>query len=193
MTFPNGQRFSGTGTLIGKSSVLTAGHNVYSEENGGWVDQVEIFPGLDGTFMPFGRLFGSGWGTFKPWKSRQDPRYNIAHVDVDEIIGDTAGWLGVGKTNGIVGMPATLAGYPTDRDDGTFQYSASGPIGTANQDFLTYSIDADDAQTGGAIQRVVGDKVFVAAVHTGSVGGQNRGVRLNAPRLKIVRQWGRGQ
>ncbi|KKM77923.1 hypothetical protein LCGC14_1365200, partial [marine sediment metagenome] len=33
---------------------LTAGHNVYLHDNGGWASSVEVVPGMNGTYEPFG-------------------------------------------------------------------------------------------------------------------------------------------
>ncbi|MBA7551790.1 hypothetical protein ES705_44339 [subsurface metagenome] len=39
--------FIGSGVLIDKNHVLTAGHCVYSHSHGGWADNIKIIPGAD--------------------------------------------------------------------------------------------------------------------------------------------------
>src|SRR5262249_45009929 len=57
--FPYGGVYVGSGTLIASKYVITAGFNVYSPSLGGWAESIEVIPGLDGFYKPF----GSAWMT----------------------------------------------------------------------------------------------------------------------------------
>jgi glutamyl endopeptidase len=189
VTFPNAQKFSSTGTLVGRKHVLTAGHNIYSKENGGWPTQVEVIPGLDGTYMPFGKVYATKFQSFLYWVDSKDPNYDLALVTVNVEVGDTTGWLGMGKSNKLVGLDVTLSGYPMDLEAGAAQYYSADKVMTSNSAMITYGIDADGAQTGGAIQKSAKGQLYAAAVHIGATGGMNRGVRLNEFRLQYLKQW----
>jgi len=43
-----------SGAIIDEFHVLTCGHNVYLHDNGGWASSVEVIPGMDGSYEPFG-------------------------------------------------------------------------------------------------------------------------------------------
>jgi glutamyl endopeptidase len=189
VTFKNGQKFSGTGTLVGRKHVLTAGHMIYSHENGGWPTMVEVIPGLDGTYMPFGKVYATKFQSFLYWVDSKDPNYDLALVTVNVEVGDTTGWLGMGKSNKLVGLDVTLSGYPMDLESGAGQYFGAGKVASSNSAIVTYGIDADMAQTGAAIQRTAKGQLYAAAVHIGSSNGMNRGVRLNEFRLSYLKSW----
>jgi glutamyl endopeptidase len=189
VTFPNGETLAGTGTLVGRKHVLTAGHTIYSQARGGWPTQVELIPGLDGTYMPFGKVYATKFQSFLYWVNSSDPNYDLALVTVNVEIGDTTGWLGMGKSNKLVGLNLTLSGYPMDIEGGAGQYVDADTIVSSNTSIVTYGNDADNAQTGGALQRTAKGQLYAVAVHTGSTNGMNRGVRLNDFRLKYLKSW----
>src|SRR5690606_31347750 len=64
MTFPNGDTYTGTGTLIGAYHVLTAAHNLYGQELDGWVKRVTFTPAKNGNSNP-------------PWGSANAARVRI--------------------------------------------------------------------------------------------------------------------
>lgn len=189
VTFPNGETLAGTGTLVGRKHVLTAGHTIYSQARGGWPTQVEVVPGLDGTYMPFGKVYATKFHSFLYWVNSSDPNYDLALVTVNVEIGDTTGWLGMGKSNKLVGLNLTLSGYPMDIEGGAGQYFDADSVVSSNTSIVTYGNDADNAQTGGALQRVAKGQLYAVAVHTGSSNGMNRGVRLNDSRLQYLKSW----
>jgi glutamyl endopeptidase len=189
VTFSNGQKFAGTGTMVGRKHVLTAGHTIYSHANGGWPTMVEVIPGLDGSYMPFGKVYGTKFRSFLYWVDSKDPNYDIALVSLNVEVGDTTGWLGMGKSNKLVGLDVTLSGYPMDLESGDGQYFGGGTVASSNSALVTYGIDADMAQTGAAIQRTAKGQLYASAVHIGSSNGMNRGVRLNEFRLSFLKSW----
>ena len=54
MQFPDGRWFSGSGSMIDSTHVLTVAHNVYNKANGGWAKAVYVFPGQSGNLYPLG-------------------------------------------------------------------------------------------------------------------------------------------
>ena len=54
MSFPNGKTYTGTGTLVDRQHVLTAAHNVFGNDIGGFVETVYFIPARNGDEMPYG-------------------------------------------------------------------------------------------------------------------------------------------
>ena len=55
----DGQSTLGSGAMIDKNHVLTAGHCVYSQSQGGWADSIKIVPGADNGNEPFGHAWAT--------------------------------------------------------------------------------------------------------------------------------------
>lgn len=130
VTFPNGTRVAGTGTVVGVNDILSATHMLYSPDNGGWASNVEVFPGADFNGMT-GRIedtpinLGSytwqmtGWptqafsdgsdATFSGYESQ----YDVAVLGLSTPLGTQTGWYGIaaGYDNA---QWANVLGYSTD-------------------------------------------------------------------------------
>jgi len=124
MTFPNGGVYYGSGTLIGKKYVITAGYNLYSAALGGWARGIEVIPGLDGHYKPFGSAWAASMRTYSDFIHRGDMNLNIGLVSLGQPIGEYTGWLGYGSFSDGDLRAATIhiAGYPVDLSYGRTLY-----------------------------------------------------------------------
>src|SRR5262249_11021372 len=103
--FPNqrsNQFTESSGVLIDRFHVLTAAHVIYSHADGGWADEVVVFPGQNGQRVrPFGQAFGTLERAFNPFidsdnRGSYDDHGDLALITLDRPIGDSAGWLALG-------------------------------------------------------------------------------------------------
>lgn len=135
ITFPNNRTFNGSGVMVSRFHVLTAGHNVYSSTNGGWAKSIRFTPLLDGTRAPYGsanmtyqRTYNSfiNYERANPRKTSRDVN-DIALLTLDRTLGDRTGWMAYGYDNNngrfASGTIMNTAGYP----------SAGGYTGTKMQ------------------------------------------------------------
>ena len=67
ITSEDDTRWIGSGAIIDEFHVLTAGHNVYLHDNGGWVSSVEVIPEMDGSYEPFGSSYSVS--NYEKWKN----------------------------------------------------------------------------------------------------------------------------
>ncbi len=67
ITAADNTKWIGSGAIIDEFHVLTAGHNVYSHDNGGWASSVEVVPGMDGTYEPFGSAMVIDMRSYTGW------------------------------------------------------------------------------------------------------------------------------
>lgn len=114
MTFPNGGTYVGSGTMIGSKYVITHQNNIYYPAFGGLATRVEVIPGLDGTYKPFGSAFAVYLRYFYHGAS------NVGLITLDRHIGFSTGWLGYGNFTDsfIESFYGHLAGYPVSKDLG---------------------------------------------------------------------------
>lgn len=188
VTFPNGKTYGCSGTLIQAKYLLTAGHCVYSKADGGWYKKLEAIPGLNGTYKPYGSVYGTYVRSYKGWTQSKSPNYDIALVTLDKSIGNTVGWFGYKYYSSINGVTAYISGYPGDKG-GTKQYYHYGPITSSNTYRVYYTIDTYSGQSGSGIYRFEGSNRYVFGVHTTGGSTTNSGTRLNSTKVSNISAW----
>lgn len=179
-----------TGTLIGPDALLTAGHCLWSREDGDWVaEHLRVVPGKDGDFEPFGAEYASDWwvpdqyalGGSAIWD------WGVIKLPNDLLTLDT-GWLGVAVASDSAledpNFQPAIFGYPADKPLGTM-WGAVRPAFVSVEPFkLLYDIDTAAGQSGSAIWSA-GDgplRGLVVGIHTQS-GLFNNGSRIDAELL----------
>jgi V8-like Glu-specific endopeptidase len=143
----NGTYSEGTGAMVDPNVVLTAGHMLYDPARGQAVDSY-VFADTISLTGSVTWSTGSQWMTFNSyvndvnWQlahknvdSQGDPRHGAGDGDVALIwlnnpIGNTTGWFGLGSTDPYNWTNAYLntMGYPGARDNGWQLTAQYGPI-----------------------------------------------------------------
>lgn len=130
VTFPDGTKTAGTGTVVGVNDVLTATHMLYSPNNGGWASKVDVYPGADfngsaGRIEDAPIKLGSYSWEAKGWPaqafanadnnsfSASESQYDVAILGLSTPLGIQTGWYGIasGYDNA---QWANVLGYSTD-------------------------------------------------------------------------------
>lgn len=191
VTFANGKTAGCSGTLIQAKYLLTAGHCVHNKAYGGWYKKIEVVPGLNDTYKPYGSAFATYARTYTGWINSQSPNYDMALVTLDKSIGSTTGWLGYNYYSTINGVTGNIAGYPGDKG-GLKLYYHSGPIASSTAQRVSYSIDTFGGQSGSGVYRITDGKRYVFAVHTNGTTASvttNSGTRLDSTKVGNITSW----
>ncbi|MBI4581537.1 MAG: trypsin-like serine protease [Planctomycetes bacterium] len=165
-TGPLYQVSSGTGALIGRSVVLTAGHCIYDPDRG-WADQVIFIPGKNGDDEPFGRAYSTHTVSQRAWVEDQDARYDLAMIVLDEPLGEQTGHMeiAVQPTSFFINRNLNTAGYPGEERPAGYQYLSSGPAIDVQDGLIRDTMDSEPGQSGspvwyyepeGEVRRLVG-------------------------------------
>lgn len=143
ITASNGKNLVGTGWLTHRNKLYTAGHNVFDEEYGGWMDTITVVPGMTGNKEPYGRYEAAETAAPDGWIKDRLKRYDMgaiklfSNVSQKEVLKPTLDDANQG----------TVCGYPVDRDRGKFQYKMMDSLRKSNGQFF-YQIDTEGGQSG---------------------------------------------
>jgi len=183
----------GSGTMIGYKYVLTAGHVLYDSSLGGRAETVIVYPGLDGTYAPFGAIDATNWAVAPDYRDSEKLDHDYGLIGLETDIGYSTGWFGYGYWSDIKGVTAHLAGYPTDLGSGLYQYYDTDPIKKKTTNRLYYLIDTYGGQSGSGVYRFYNNERYVVAVHSGYnfylTREYNRGTRLTSSKMDQIATW----
>jgi V8-like Glu-specific endopeptidase len=210
-TFPDHKMYVGSGVLIDRFHVLTAGHVVYSYADGGFASQIQAIPELYGTSRPYGTAYMTYQRTYTNFMNynRTHPGmtasgdYDIALITLDRTIGDRTGWMGFGwdvNANFAPGAILNTAGYPASGgyDGNHMQFSYGGIAGLSGDGLaITYwqnSITAFGGQSGSPVWRYTPSNgaSTVYGVHVGgngTPGSLNLATRITQSIFNDIQNW----
>jgi hypothetical protein len=197
ITFPDGGQYIGSGAIIDDFHVLTCGHCVYSIAHGGWAD-VEVVPGLDGTYshpiMPFYSAWDTNIRSYTDWTINEDRDHDWAVITLDRNIGTWTGWMGRGYYNDLnwySGAWLNTAGYPGDLSyNGVRMYYAWGEVDYATEYRIYHYIDNAGGQSGSPIWYIndSGGR-RITAIMSAESASINLGTRINKEKFDRIITW----
>lgn len=208
MSFPNGKSYTGTGTLIDRQHVLTAAHNVFGRDIGGWAKEVYFMPARDGDHKPYGTLpaarvfITEEYFTLSPADPNETPDGNVedytlytedyAVVRLQKPVDLPIMGMVAATDRQLDGAVARITGYPGDKPDGTM-WTDTGPIAKPDAHFLFYKIDTWKGESGSGlfVDLPLPEGKSIVGVH---VAGSRRldsnfAVRLTDHEVKQVIDW----
>ena len=140
---------TGTGTLVGRRTVITAGHCIYDSQRG-WAQQVAFIPGKNGAAEPFGRAAAVNLISQSGWVNNADGEYDIAMLVLDSDLGDLAGIMAwsVRQDSFFQQRALNSAGYPNGALAGDLQYHAPGVSRDVVGNIIRHELDSEPGQSG---------------------------------------------
>jgi glutamyl endopeptidase len=192
--FPKSQKIhQGSGFIVAKHLVLTAGHCVYSKGDGGWAEWIRVVPGSSklADEPPFGAYIGSKVFSVSGWTDKQASEYDYGAIVVD----DDAMSAKVNATIGILALTDErlkqskflILGYPGEKSPQGSQWR-SVPSKQL-EEVLPLRVKHEIDSTAGTSGSPVLDGSSAIAIHSDG-GCPNAATRLTeARRDKVLNEW----
>lgn len=193
MRFPNGATYIGTGTMVNRHHVLTAGHCVYSKADGGWATQVQFNAAQNDAALPFGTAFATRLLSVKGWTTDGDSNWDMGMLILNSELGTRTGYFGVitfGSDAELKKSRVNVSGYPGDKG-GRQMWTHNDIIKRTESERFFYDIDTMGGQSGSAVWSVwsghAGEKV--AGIHTTGSSSGNGATRISRPKFDRIVSW----
>jgi V8-like Glu-specific endopeptidase len=193
ITYPDGTQFPGSGTMVNRHHVLTAGHVVHMASRGGWATSIQFNAAQDESILPFGAAFATRLISFRGWTEEQLAEYDTGMLILDRDLGNLTGWMGLILTgDDDLSRDVTVTGYPGDKG-GQQMWSATGAIRDVNSHTITYDAYTKGGQSGAGVYGIwpgLAQEHACANHRAGRNGIPNLGSRLARDKFdRIVSEW----
>lgn len=195
MRFPNGQVFIGSGTLVGSHHVLTAGHNVFSQDDGGFASEIIFNAAQNDTELPFDSALAVRILAHPRYVESEDPNFDMGMLILDRDLGDDEriGFFGlraVEDSEELHMLRVNVTGYPGDKDDGQQMFTHADVVKSVMAERFTYDIDTFGGQSGSGVWTPFdGLGETIVGIHTTGSSSGNGAVRITREKLQLIRSW----
>lgn len=193
MTFPNGTKYVGSGTMVRHRHVLTAGHCVYNRDAGGWATSVKFSPAQDDTYLPVKAAYATHLLSVSGWNDREDPQYDMGMLVLNKDVGEETGWLGLSEDTDrtLQSLTVNVTGYPGEKPSPQM-WTMSGKIKSVFAEQFTYTLDTTGGQSGSGVWTEFSNLpgYYCVGIHTsGQRNVQNTATRLTSKKFDTVLGW----
>jgi V8-like Glu-specific endopeptidase len=195
ITAADGSLWIGTGWFISPRVLVTAGHVVYIQHSGvpgrdGWVREITVIPGRNGSTMPFGSSKSVRFYTVHGWSDGGSEEYDYGAIVLPDKLGERTGWFGLGAYSDdvLATLAANVSGYPGDKPSGTQWYHARRVDSTGVRKVF-YDTDTAGGQSGSAVYRIHNGQRYAFAVHAYGGARVNSGTRITRPVFDNLQAW----
>ncbi len=193
ITFPNGLTYHGSAVLIDDNFVLTAGHCVHSQDDGGWATSVEVIPAYDNGSKPYGSAWATNLYSWTGWTQNEDFDHDMGAIRLNTSVGYSTGWYGYGYTNNLnfyENYRFYNPGYPAEWPyNGLFMYYWYGTFDDANTYILYFNSLAYGGQSGSGATVIYSGGYYVGAVVSHKTWSRTGDTRITPTKFGHIQNW----
>ncbi|WP_020475574.1 trypsin-like serine peptidase [Zavarzinella formosa] len=191
MTFPNGKVYTGTGTLIDGTHVLTAAHNLFDNRDGGKATKITFTPAQNGPPKPKTTIDALRWdfpADFEKNEGDDTLDYGVVTLKSEAPKTATKYKVKVASDKDLSSMEFQVAGYPGDKASGTMWYG-KGKLTKVLPKLLQYKISTYEGESGAAVAAKDSDGWSVFGIHDGGTVEANQACRITDSVKQAIDQW----
>jgi V8-like Glu-specific endopeptidase len=190
------QSYLGTGWIIGRRTLITAGHCVYNPTDEEDIDrgpavEIRVVPGADGDDEPDGSytVGSDNLRTTDAWRSSGNQAQDYGAIILDDNLPDYLGTFDLDSltTSQLGGLVVNISGYPAGRS-GTL-WGHSDRLLTPSSSRLEYEIDTQGGQSGSAVFYMKGDDAVAVGIHNYGGANSNFATRITDQVLNKLNSW----
>lgn len=191
ITFPSGT-YRGSGFLIGRRTVVTAGHCVFLKQAGGWATSISVYPGADGAKTPFGHAVSHQFRSVIGWVRDAKPEhdYGCIILPFGAFDGKNLGAMGFASWSNseLLNHRATVVGYPGDKPFAEM-WGMTGGLKRVTSTQLFYDIDTVGGQSGTCVYMKRNGIRYVVGIHNYGAQSGNSATRITPSIYNRLNAW----
>jgi glutamyl endopeptidase len=159
---------------------------------GGWARKIEVIPGANGMFRPYGSEFSSSFRSVKGWVNSKKPEHDYGCIVLPaNAFGErNPGYFGISAAPPlkILGKRVSLYGYPGDKPSQNWGMTLA--VKTITAKTLIYDIDTVGGQSGAPVYTDLdGRKNCAIAIHNYGSAGGNSATRITPTVFERLSKW----
>ena len=189
LTTADGFRGSGSGWLAGPRTVVTAGHCVYLHDHGGWVEHVEVYPGRNAGYRPYGCV-STDLHSVTGWTEARRPELDYGAILLPEPVPmqTLAHRVVTDAELRQCDLWVNVFGYPADQAAGTLWGSAR-VLAEARPLTLVYHISTYGGQSGCPVFVKEGKQRYAVGIHNYGDTSVNLATRITGAVSQNLEAW----
>jgi V8-like Glu-specific endopeptidase len=188
-----GRRHGGTGFLVGRRTILTAGHNVYQFDIRQWAHQINVAIARNGGGIPYPvQPVGDGFQSVAGWINGNQPECDYGAILLPASVDAGSFGVDVYDDNDLSNLWITTAGYPVAPLVGAYgtMWGDSGIISTVVEQQIAFTPAIPEGISGGPAFVTLGeDRIVVGIMNYASDNGFAVATRINSPVLQNILKW----
>ena len=189
VTDANDRKLLATGWLAAPHLVITAGRCIF-EPGVGRARRIEVIPGLDGSYRPYGSTTSRRFATVQGWIEQRDPSCDYGCIFLNNAFAGI-GHFGLGQytNNGLLGQITNNAGYP-DFARGRPCFEACA-VGAAEDRMIGYRASGCELSVGSPVWMQAERGNRTQRLVCGMIGSSDlsRTIRISREVLETIRKW----
>lgn len=143
--------YVGSGVMVSKNVVLTAGHCIYDKNLGGWAKWIKVVPGYTNHDEPFGFAMAKKVYAWNDWTIGENFDWDMGVILLDGCIGLHTGYFGIGTYHNAFFTSNNFHNYSYPSDDpynGLSMYYRHGKFDNVTEHMLKFNNRSYKGQSG---------------------------------------------